>query len=699
MATLLLLVPFHESNPQEKMNYPSTKKIARVDNYFGTEVPDPYRWLENTDSPETKEWIEAENKVTFDYLRRIPFRDKIRKRLIEIWDYPKYSAPFKAGDYYFYYKNDGLQNQSVLYIQKGLEGEPSVFLDPNKFSDDGTIALVGTEVSNNEKYLSYSVSKSGSDWQEIYVKEISTGRLLDDHVKWAKFAGAFWFRDGFFYGRYDEPVNGNKYTEKNEYQKVYYHKIGTQQTEDSLYYEDTEHANRQQFIWSSEDERFLFLWVGETGMRGNSLYYKNSSDETGKFIPLVEDMEHAFWTVECVGCTLYMFTNRDAPNSKVISVDLDDPEAPWKDVIAEKDIPLTGASIVGGRLITTYMKDVIERVYVHDLSGKFLYEVEMPGAGSVSGFSGKKKDKTVFYVYSSMVYPPTIFRYDIDNNKSTVFRKSEVKFNPEDYESKQVFYTSKDGTRIPMFIVHKRGLIMNGNNPTFLNAYGGFKISEQPSFGISRIVLLENGGVLAVPNLRGGGEYGEKWHEAGMKEKKQNVFDDFIAAAEYLINERYTSPEKLAISGGSNGGLLIGAVENQRPDLFKVCFPAVGVMDMLRFHKFTIGNSWTTEYGSSDNEDGFKYLYAYSPLHNIKEGIQYPATLVTTADHDDRVVPSHSFKYIATLQEKYEGSNPVLIRIETKAGHGNGTPTSKIIEENTDMWSFMFYNMGITPIY
>ncbi len=696
----MAFINFHSAlYSQEQITYPETKKVEQVDDYFGTMVADPYRWLEETDSPETKEWIDKENKVTFDFFKRIPFRDKIKKRLTAIWNYPKYSAPFKAGEYYFFYKNDGLQNQSVLYIQKGLEGVPSVFLDPNKFSDDGTIALSGARVSNDEKYLAYTVSKSGSDWEEIYVKEIATGKELADRIKWVKFSGASWFKDGFFYGRFDEPKNENELTSKNEFYKVYYHRLGTEQSEDKIVHEDKTNPDRDASIWTGEDEKYLFMWIGEKGKKGNCLYFKSASEPDSEFMPVEEDMDNHYWTIENTGSKLFLMTNKDAPNFKIMSVDLDNPAEPWQTVIAEKEFDLENAKIVGGKLITIYQQDVTERVYVHDMNGKLLHEVEMPAAGSASGFSGKKKDTEVFYTFTSMIYPPTIYRYDVKNNKSALFRKSEVKFNPDEYESKQVFFSSKDGTRVPMFIVHKKGIKLDGSNPTYLYAYGGFDISLNPYFSISRLVLLENGGVFAVANLRGGGEYGEKWHEAGMKLGKQNVFDDFIAAAEYLINENYTSPQKLAIAGGSNGGLLVGAVENQRPELFRVCFPDVGVMDMLRFNKFTIGAAWVTEYGSSDNETDFRNLYSYSPLHNIKEGVDYPATLVTTADHDDRVVPLHSFKYIAALQEKYKGPNPVLIRIETKAGHGNGKPTSKLIDELADTWSFMFYEMGVTPGY
>lgn len=681
---------------QVRLNYPETKKVDQVDDYFGNKIADPYRWLENTESKEVKEWIEKENKVTFSYLEKIPYRNKIKERLTEIWNYPKYTQPFKAGNNYFFFKNDGLQNQDVLYLQKDLNAEPEVFLDPNTFSNDGTIALIGVFDSKDGKYLAYSISKSGSDWQEFYVIEIESRKKLNDHIKWSKFSGASWYKDGFFYGKYDEPENENEYTAKNEYQKIYYHKLGTAQSEDKLIYEDKTNPKRSHYIWVPEDEKFLFLYIDETGKKGNYFYFRKSDDENSPWIPIVEDFDNHYWAVDNITNRLFLMTDKDAPKYKLVEIDLEDLKSPWKEILPEqKDMVLNSVNYVDGKLVTRYMKDAAERVYIYDMSGKYLNEVQLPALGSVWGFEGKHKETKVFYTFSSFTYPSMTYLYDAENNSSTLFRKSELKFNPEDYETKQVFYSSKDGTKVPMFIVYKKGLELNGKNPAYLYSYGGFNNSLTPYFSIVRLILLENGGIFAMPNIRGGGEYGEEWHKAGMLDKKQNVFDDFIAAAEYLIKEGYTSSEMLACAGGSNGGLLVGAVINQRPDLFKVALPAVGVMDMLRYQKFTIGSAWISEYGSSDAEEKFNYLVKYSPLHNINEGLNYPAVLVTTADHDDRVVPLHSFKYIAELQEKYKGTNAVLIRVETKAGHGMGKPTDKLIEEWTDVWAFMFYNMGI----
>lgn len=693
---ILILMFFNDSSDViSQFKYPEAKKVNQIDDYFGVKIPDPYRWLENTDSDEVKEWIEEENKVTFSYLKQIPYRNKIKERLREIWNYPKYSQPFKAGDYYFFYKNDGLQNQDVLYIQKDLRSEPVVFLDPNKFSKDGTVALTGVFDSHDGKYLAYSVSSSGSDWQEFYVMEIPSGKKLNDHIKWSKFSGAAWFKDGFFYNRYDEPKNVNEYTAKNEFQKLYYHKLGTDQSEDMLIYEDKTNPKRSFYMDVPEDEKYFILYIGETGKTGNYIYYKKSDQFESQWSPIIEDFDNHYWSIDNIGDKLLLVTDKDTPRYKLVEIDLTNTTAPWKDLIPEQDMVLNTVHYVGGKIITSYMKDATERVYVYDTDGKLQNEVQLPSLGSVLGFGGKHKEKTVFYTFTSFTYPSTIYQYDIESNTSTLFRQSELKFNPGDYETKQIFYTSKDGTRIPMFIVFKKGLKLDGNNPTYLYSYGGFNNSLLPYFSIIRLVLLENGGIFAMPNIRGGGEYGEEWHKAGMMEKKQNVFDDFIAAAEYLIKEGYTSPEKLACGGGSNGGLLVGAVVNQRPDLFKVSLPAVGVMDMLRFQKFTIGSAWIREFGSSDVEEQFNFLIKYSPIHNISETINYPATMVTTADHDDRVVPLHSYKYTAVLQEKYKGPNPVLIRVDTKAGHGMGKPTDKIIQEWADVWSFMFYNMGI----
>lgn len=700
---LILLIQYFSisilTNAQTRIEYPMTKKNNQVDNYFGTEVSDPYRWLEETDSPEVKEWVEQENKITFDYLNNIPFREKIKQRINEIWNYPWYSRPRKTAKNYFFFKNNGLQNQSVLYIQKDLNSEPEVFLDPNTFSEDGTVALGYIIDSKDGNYLAYTVSTSGSDWREVNVMDVATKKKLDDNLKWIKYSGVSWYKNGFYYSRYDEPVGENIYTTSNKFHKVYYHKLGTKQDEDELIYEDKNNPDRSFYTETTEDEKYLILTVDIIGKKGNSLYFKDLSNPLSQFIPIVEDFDYSYWALDNIGNKLLIMTNKDAPKYKLMLADLDHPSIPWETIIPEQDMVLNSIHFVDGKLIAAYMKDVTSRVYVYDSTGKFLNEVKLPALGSVGGFGGKRYDKQVFYTFTSFTYPADIYMYDIEKQQSTLFKKSEVKFNPDKYEAKQVFYKSKDGTSIPMFIVNKKGVVLNGDNLTLLYGYGGFNISMEPYFSISRLILLENGGIFAMPNIRGGGEYGEDWHNAGMLLNKQNVFDDFIAAAEYLIKEKYTSPQKLAISGGSNGGLLIGAVLNQRPDLFKVAFAAVGVMDMLRYQKFTAGKYWISEFGASDDSVSFKNLYSYSPLHNIKEGLNYPAVLVTTADHDDRVVPLHSFKYIATLQDKYKGSNPVLIRIETKAGHGSGTPTDKIIDENTDLWSFMFYNMRIVPKY
>lgn len=687
-----------KTDQNNKIKYPQTKRDNVIDNYFGTKVTDPYRWMEDMKSPEVKEWIEQENKITFDYLAKIPFRKKIKSRLTEIWNYPKYTQPFKAGHYYFFYKNDGLQNQFVLYIQEGLDSEPEIFLDPNTFSDDGTVALNEVTVSNDEKYIAYSVSKSGSDWREIYVMEIETKKVLKDHINNVKFSSPEWYKDGFFYAYYDTISDENLLSHKNENAKVFYHKLGTAQSEDILLFEDKTNPKRSARIWSTDDEKFLFKFLGEWGKEGYMLYFKIAGDFNTEWIPIIEEFEQTTWPIQNEGTKILLVTNKNAPNYKLVMIDAENPDLEWKDVIPEKDIPLEASRYIGGKILTSYMVDVTTRVYIYDINGNYLGEVKLPGIGTVIGFNGKKEDNHVFYSFTSFLNPSTIYLYNIETNTSRVFRKSEIKFRSEDYEEKQVFYNSKDGTKVPMFIVHKKGLKLNGNNPAYLYSYGGFNVTMNPGFSISQIILLENGGVFAMPCIRGGGEYGEKWHKAAMLFNKQNTFDDFIAAAEYLIKEGYTSPKNLAIAGGSNGGLLIGAVLNQRPELFRAAIPAVGVMDMLRFQKFTIGAAWTREYGSSeDNEKMFKFLFGYSPLHNINGDKCYPSILVITADHDDRVVPLHSFKYAATLQEKYKGPNPILIRVDTKAGHGSGKPTSKIIDQVADEWSFIFYNLGIEP--
>ena len=696
MILLLMQFAFTFTNAQ-KIKYPETKKIDHVDDYHGTKIPDPYRWLEDNNSKETAEWVEAENKVTQDYLAKIPFRDAMKKRLTELWNYEKYSAPSKHGIYYTFSKNNGLQEQSVIYIQKGLNGTPEVLLDPNKLSNDGSVSLGGLAYSNDDKYLCYSISRGGSDWREFYVMDVQSKQLTSDVIKWSKFSGSAWYKDGFYYGRYDEPKPGEELKQKVEFQKLYYHRLGTPQSEDKLVMEDKQNPKYGFGAGVTDDERFLIISVSQGTATENLLYYKDLNSDM-PITPVFTKFEAEYGLIDNIGDKFLISTNYQAPNNKLILVDPKNPaKENWKIIIPESKEVMQSVSLVGEKLFVTYLKDATSKVSVFDTNGKYLYDVKLPGVGTCSGFGGKKNDYETFYTFTSFTYPPTIYKYDIKNNKSELFRKAEVKFDPKGYETKEVFYKSKDGTKVPLFIVHKKGLKLNGNNPTLLYAYGGFNISQQPGFSVARIPLLENGVVYALACLRGGSEYGEEWHKAGMFEKKQNVFDDFIAAAEYLIKSKYTSPSKLAVQGGSNGGLLIGAVINQRPDLFKVAFPQVGVMDMLRFHKFTIGWAWVSEYGSSDNPDQFKYLIKYSPLHNIKKGVTYPATMVTTADHDDRVFPAHSFKYIATLQEMNDGKNPTLIRIETKVGHGAGTSTSKSIDLVTDLYSFMFYNMGLTP--
>ena len=685
----------HAQRPQ----YPVTPKVSHVDVYHSIEIPDPYRWLEASDSSAVKQWVEAQNAVTFDFLGRIPFRDKVRERLTKIWNYPKYTAPFREGKRWFYFKNDGLQNQSVMYVQNAITGPASVFLDPNTFSADGTIALADVSFSKDGRYCAYAVTKSGSDWRDIYVMDVASRTHTVDTVSWAKFTDIAWFGNGFYYSRYDKPAEGGKaLTASNEGHKVYFHTVGTGQAEDKLIYEEKDHPKRNFGVGVTEDERFAILSGFEGGSKGNPIYVKDPR-KPGGFAAIVESYDDEFNVITNIGDRLIVLTNRKAPRYRVIEINVRRPEeANWKEVIPEKSEVLSSVSAIGGKLVTVYMKDASHRAYVYNESGKREREVSLGGYGTVSLASGKREDREVFYSFTSFTSPTNIYRLDLRTGASKLFRRSEIDFAFDDYVTEQVFATSNDGTRVPMFIVHRKGIAYDGSNPTLLYGYGGFNISMLPSFSVSRLMWLENGGIYAMANIRGGGEYGEEWHEAGTKLKKQNVFDDFISAAEYLASKKYTSPAKLAVQGGSNGGLLVGAVINKRPDLFRVALPAVGVMDMLRFHKFTIGWAWTRDYGSSDDSVQFRYLLGYSPLHNIREQ-EYPAVLVTTADHDDRVVPAHSFKYIATLQEKQRGANPVLIRIETKAGHGGGKPTAKIIEETADIYSFMFHEMGVSPKY
>jgi prolyl oligopeptidase len=699
-AILLLLAACNApKNPPIKVSYPATEKVDQTDDYFGTKVADPYRWLENDTTAQTKAWVEAQNKVTFGYLEQIPYRAKIQARLKEIMNYPKYSSPFRAGEYYIFYKNDGLQNQSVIYIQKGLDGTPEVLLDPNKLSTDGTVTAGINGLNKAKTLASISINRSGSDWQEFKVMEIATKKELSDKLEWVKFSGAAWAGNGFYYGRYDKPAPGKELSKKNEFQKVYYHKIGTSQSADQLVFEDKQHPLRNFGAQTTEDERFLIINASE-GTNGDEIWVKDLSKAGSAFKKILPGFEYNYSVIDNVGDKLLVLTNHGAPNYHIVLVDPAKPEPNnWQNIVPEKPELLQSATTAGGKLIIRYLKDVTTRAYQLDMAGKQEREIELPALGTASGFGGDKDDKVVFYNFTSFTYPPTIYKYDLATGKSELFKKSEVKFDPAGYETKQVKYKSKDGTEVPMFIVHKKGLRLDGNNPTLLYAYGGFNISIAPSFSASNLVLLENGGIYASANLRGGNEYGEKWHEGGWRLNKQNVFDDFITAAEYLIAEKYTSKEKLAISGGSNGGLLVGACMTQRPDLYRVAFPAVGVMDMLRFQKFTIGWAWVVEYGSSDSTKYFNYLHGYSPLHNLKTGTCYPATMVTTADHDDRVVPAHSFKFAATLQQAQACENPALIRIETKAGHGAGKSMTKVIEEQTDKWAFMFYNMDVQPKY
>lgn len=681
--------------------YPSTRKVEHIDDYHGTKVADPYRWLEDDNAADTKEWVQQQNKVTSAYLNQIAYRAPWRKRIEEVYNYAKYSAPFRNGDYYYFYKNNGLQNQSVLFRQKGLDGEPQLVIDPNKLSGDGTTIMSTFSISRNGKYAAYGLSRGGSDWQTYYVRNMETNQDLGDELKWVKVSGIGWQDDGFYYSRYPEPEKGKELSSKNENHQIYYHKAGTPQSEDKLVFEDKANPQRFHVAFTSEDQRYTFMNISDRGkgLNGNALWYKDKQSADGKFRPVIKDVgKFTYGLVDVVDGKFLVRTNHNAPNYRLVLIDPAHPEeTAWTTFLAEKEEPMQGAGTAGGKLFVNYLKDVSSRIFVYGLDGKMEREVKLPGLGTAGGFGGWDDDKFVFYTFTSFIYPPTIFRYDIATGKTSVFRQPEIAaFNPNDYETKQVFYPSKDGVKVPMFLVYKKGLQLNGRNPVMLYGYGGFNVSSLPGFSATLVPWLEQGGVYAVANLRGGAEYGEKWHEAGMRLKKQTVFDDFIAAGEYLIDNKYTSKDYLSIRGGSNGGLLVGAVMNQRPDLFKVAVPQVGVMDMLRFHKFTIGWNWIAEYGSSDNAEDFKNLYAYSPLHNLKPGTSYPATLITTADHDDRVVPAHSFKYAATIQEMHKGANPVLIRIETNSGHG-ASNTAKAIELAADIYSFTFYNMGLKP--
>jgi prolyl oligopeptidase len=673
--------------------YPETKKVDQVDDYFGTEVSDPYRWLENDTSTETAEWVDMQNELTRDYLDSLSYRNQIMDRLTELWNYPKQGIPRKIGDYLFYYKNDGLQSQSVLYFRKGFDGMEEVMIDPNTLSDDGTVALSHYSVSKDGKYLAYAVSRSGSDWNEIFVLDVESKELLSDHLKWVKFSGIAWGKDGFYYSRYPAPEKGKELSALNQNHTIYFHQVGTSQASDKMVFRDKENPSYSYSGQITEDNRF-FLIYGHESTNGNSLRYIDLWSNDAKVHVIDEGFDYDFAVIDNLGDSLLILTNKAASNYKLVLLNTSDEEKTLVDFIPQQDFPLKGANIIGEKVFATYMKDATDHVFIHDLAGQFIKEIELPGPGSLSGFGGKKSDSITFYSFTSFTYPSTIFKYDVTKQVSEVYFQPEIDFNFDDYESKQIMFTSNDGTKVPMFITHKKGLKLDGSNPALLYGYGGFNISLTPSFSIANLIFLENGGVYAMACLRGGGEYGEAWHKAGMRLNKQNVFNDFIAAANYLIDEKYSSSEKLAIRGGSNGGLLVGACMTQKPELFKVALPAVGVMDMLRYQKFSAGVFWVDEYGSSDDKEMFDYIYRYSPLHNIKAGVEYPTTLVTTADHDDRVVPAHSFKFIATLQEHQKSKNPVLIRISKKAGHGAGKPTQKIIEEYADIWTFTFKKSG-----
>ena len=682
-----------------QLQYPVTKKGDVVENYHGTQVADPYRWLEDDNSAETKAWVADENKVTFGFLNKIYYRDQWLKRLEEINNYPKYTTPSRTREYYYYYKNDGLQNQSLLFRQKGLDGQSEVVIDPNKFSNDNTTSLATFSLSKDGHYAVVGKSKGGSDWHTFYVMDMTTLKYIGDSVLWVKVSGASWKGNGFYYSRYPTPEQGKELSTKNENHMVYYHTVGTSQDKDVLQYEDKVNLQRFHGVFTSEDERYVFLNISDRGKGkdGNALWYFDSKSSDRSFKPIIKEVgNNNYGFVEEVNGKFLISTNDGAKNNRLVLIDPQNPgPAKWKTIIAEKPEVASSISSAGHKLFVSYLKDVATHVYVYDLNGKLEKEVQMPALGTAGGFGGERDDKFVFYTFTSFTFPPTIFQYDIASGESKLFRRPDVKFSPDNFKTEQVFFTSKDGTKVPMFIVYKKGMAMDGNNPTILTGYGGFNISSNPSFSAARVTWLEQGGVFVLCNMRGGSEYGEKWHGAGMRFNKQNVFDDFIGAAEWLIKNKYTSSKYLCVQGGSNGGLLIGTVINQRPELFKVAVAQAGVMDMLRYQKFTIGWNWIAEYGSSDSAADFKNLYAYSPIHNISE-LKYPATMVTTADHDDRVVPAHSFKYAATLQEKGKGENPLLIRIETNSGHG-ASNLKKGLEISADIYSFIFYNMGLTP--
>ena len=704
-AALLLLTASQAVLAQQcprnavELTYPVSKKVEQIDDYHGTKVSDPYRWLEDANSAETRAWVDSQVKFTQDFLNQIPQREAIKQRLTHLWNFERFSAPKKEGGQYFFQRNDGLQNQSVLYTMKKLSDTPRLLLDPNTLSSDGTVALAGIAVSPDGKYLAYGTAASGSDWNEWKVRDVATGKDLPDHLKWVKFSEASWRRDGsgFYYSRYDEPKEETKLADVNYFQKVYFHKVGTNQGEDKLVYE-----RKDQKEWGfgaevSDDGRYLLLTISQGTDRRNRIYYQDLQNKHGKVLPLLDQFDAEYHFIDNVGPLFWFKTDKDASRGRVVTVDVRNGK--MQEIVPETADTLAGANMVDNKLVLNYMKDAHSQVRMLDLKGKLVREIALPGIGTAAGFDGKRTSNEVFYAYSDFTTPTSIYQYDAKTGKSTLFRRPKVDFDPAAYETRQVFYTSRDGTKVPMFITAKKGLKMDGSNPTYLYGYGGFDISLTPGFSVSNLAWMEMGGVYVVANLRGGGEYGAKWHDAGTKLQKQNVFDDFIGAAEWLIANKVTSPAKLAIGGGSNGGLLVGATMTQRPELFAAALPAVGVMDMLRFHKFTIGWSWTSDYGSSDDAGEFKALYAYSPLHNFKNDKCYPATMVTTADHDDRVVPAHSFKFAAAAQAaqaSHGPAAPILIRIDVKAGHGAGKPVSKVIDEVADRWGFLVKELGMS---
>lgn len=683
---------------QTALTYPETKKGDVVDTYFEIQVADPYRWLEDDMSEETAKWVKTQNKVTFDYLSQIPYRDKLKERLTKLMDYEKVGAPFKEGKYTYFYKNDGLQNQYVIYRQ--VEGgEPEVFLDPNTFSEDGTTSLAGITFSKDGSLAAYQISEGGSDWRKVIIIDVETKKQIEDTLVDVKFSGLSWVgNEGFYYSSYDKP-EGSELSAKTDQHKLYFHKLGTKQSDDKVVFGGID-AEKHRYVggYVTEDDRYLLISAA-VSTSGNKLFIKDLTKPDSKLETILDHTNSDTQVIENQGSKLYLVTNLDAPNKRIVTVDAANPRSEnWKDLIPETEDVLN-VSTGGGYLFSRYMVDAISKVQQYDMNGKLIRDIELPGVGTAGGFGGEKEDKELYYSFTNYKTPGTTFKFNVETGKSEVYRKSGADFDPAQYESKQVFYKSKDGTEVPMILTYKKGLKLDGSNPTILYGYGGFNVSLTPRFSPTRAAWLEQGGIYAVANLRGGGEYGKKWHKAGTQLQKQNVFDDFIAAAEYLIAENYTSSEKLAVNGGSNGGLLVGAVMTQRPELFKVALPAVGVLDMLRYHTFTAGAGWAYDYGTAEqSKEMFEYLKGYSPVHNVKEGVEYPATMVTTGDHDDRVVPAHSFKFAAELQDKQAGANPTLIRIETNAGHGAGTPTSKIIEQYADIYGFTLYNMGVKKL-